>query len=91
MFWGILPENSFYLGNSLFIMLLCAYIFANKKESFITFVLLGYSINNFLDEILFSNDKLHISELITAIAIPIIWIVKKKLNDRKTKPGTGNL
>lgn len=78
MFWYYLPKGSFYVGNALFIFLLCVYIFVKQREKFINFVLLGFSVNNLLDELFFDNTKLGYNELAILIIIPLIWVLKKK-------------
>jgi len=83
LFWNFLPIGSFYIGNALFISMLCMYIFALDKQSFIKFVLFSLSLNNLLDELLFDNTKLGYNELIILVIVPLIWLVKNKRNARK--------
>lgn len=83
LFWSKLPKGTFYLGNSLFVMFLCLYLYLNDKKSFIKFFLLSISVNNFLDEILFDPTVLDFNELLLLVVIPIFWIFKIKRNARQ--------
>lgn len=82
LFWNYLPKDSFYIGNALFISLICMYIFIKEPKSFITFVLFCLSINNLFDELFFDNTKLQLNEIAVGIAI-ILFGAKKYKNDRK--------
>jgi len=78
LFWENMPKGSFYVGNALFIMLLCAYIFY-KDRSKIAFVLLVASVSNLFDELFFDPTKLQLNEL-------LIWAFALfYLNGRVTK------
>lgn len=81
LFWSYLPKGSFYVGNSLFIMLICFYIFVTDRKSAIKFILFSLSINNLLDELFFDNTILQINEIITGICI-LIFALIRKINDR---------
>lgn len=83
MFWNFLPKGSFYLGNGLFIFMLCMYLFAQDKQSFIKFVLFSLSINNLFDELFFNPTELGFNELLVAILTPFIWLIKYYRNARK--------
>ena len=78
LFWEYLPKGGFYVGNALFIFLLCIYLFLNDKKSIIKFILLALSLNNLLDEMFFDNTKLELNEILTALTIFIFAIIKKK-------------
>ena len=78
LFWSYLPKGSFYIGNAIFILLLCVYLFLNEKGSIIKFILLALSLNNLLDEIFFDNTKIELNEILTALTIFIFAIIKKK-------------
>ena len=78
LFWSYLPKGSFYIGNAIFILLLCVYLFLTDKESIIKFTLMSLSINNLLDEMFFNNTKLELNEILTALTIFIFAIIKKK-------------
>ena len=78
LFWETMPKGSFYIGNSLFILLLCTYIFLIDKKSFVKFVLLSLSLNNLFDELFFSPRLLEVNELITGLGIIIFAIIKSK-------------
>jgi len=72
LFWELMPKNSFYIGNALFIVILSGYIY-NLKKNILTFFLLSISINNLLDELIFDPTKLGWSELVLIIVIPLIY------------------
>jgi hypothetical protein len=76
LFWSYLPKGSFYIGNSLFILLLCVYLFFSDKNSIVKFVLLSLSLNNFLDEIFFDNTSFGLSEILVGIAILVFAKIK---------------
>ena len=76
-FWSFLSKGSFYIGNSLFIMLLCMYLFIQEKSSMIKFVLLSLAINNLLDELLFDNTQLGLNEILVGLSILIFAIIKR--------------
>ena len=82
MFWGFLPQGSFYIGNALFISLLCTYLYFRNMSSNIKFILFSLSLNNLFDELFFDNTKLGINELLTAVGILIILVIRIR-NDRK--------
>lgn len=83
LFWNELPKGSFYIGNALFIFLLCAYIYKSITQSFITFVLLCLSLNNLIDELFFDNTIFQLNEFIFIIILPLIWLFKKPKNARE--------
>jgi len=78
LFWQDLPKGSFYIGNSLFISFLCLFIFLNFKKCFLTFVLLGFSLNNLLEELFFNPTKFEINEILVLIIVPLIWFLNNK-------------
>lgn len=87
LFWSSLPKGSFYIGNSLFILLLCTYLFLNDKNSIVKFVLFCLSLNNFLDEMFFDNTKFGINEILVGFTILIFTIIKNR-HDRKRPNNT---
>ena len=78
LFWEYLPKGSFYMGNALFILLLCIYLFLNDKGSVIKFTLLSLSLNNFLDETFFDNTEFEINEILTLLTIITFALIRKK-------------
>mgnify|MGYP003630672548 CR=1 FL=1 len=82
LFWSYLPKGSFYIGNAIFILLLCVYLFLNDRGSVIKFTLISLSINNLLDEMFFDNTKLELNEILTVLTIFIFALIKNK-NVRK--------
>lgn len=87
LFWSELPKGSFYIGNGLFILLLCLYLFLKDKNSAIKFVLLSLSLNNFLDELFFDNTEFGINEILVGFTVLIFAIIKYR-HDRKRPNNT---
>lgn len=83
LFWSELPKGSFYIGNGLFILLLCLYLFLKDKKSTIKFVLLSLSLNNFLDEIFFDNTKFGINEILVGFTVLIFAIIKYRYDTKR--------
>lgn len=73
--WVYMPKGSFYVGNALFIFLLCIVIY-RKEKHFITFFLLCASFNNLADELFFRPTELGYNELALLIVLPAIWTYK---------------
>jgi len=84
LFWSYLPKGSFYIGNGLFILLLCLYIFLNDKKSSIKFVLFSLALNNFFDEMFFDNTSFGVNEILIGIAI-VLFAIIKFINDTKRR------
>jgi len=82
-FWEFAPKGFFYIGNAIFIFLLCMYIFLLKRDNFIFYLLFCYSINNLFDELFFNPTILGNNEMVFAFAVPLLWIIKKQYNARK--------
>jgi hypothetical protein len=78
LFWKYLPKGSFYIGNSIFIFLLCVYLFLNEKGSIIKFILLALALNNLLDEVFFNSTKIELNEILTGVSIFIFALIRKK-------------
>jgi hypothetical protein len=79
LFWSVLPKGGFYIGNALFVFIICSIIYKQNKELFIAFFLLCISLNNLIDESFFDNTKLGINELFLVIILPVIWQLKKRI------------
>lgn len=82
-FWSLIGNGAFYIGNSLFILLLCTFLFKKYGKSVICFLLLAVSLNNFLDELFFNPTEIQFNEMFLLIATPIIWYLKQKKYARK--------
>jgi hypothetical protein len=78
LFWGFLPKGSFYIGNALFIFMLCSFIFYKFKNYKVALILFAVSLNNLLDELFFDPKKIGLSELLIWFFV-LIYIY----NDRK--------
>lgn len=83
LFWNVLPKGSFYIGNGLFIFLLCGYIFYYDRKSFIKFVLFSLSINNLCDELFFNPTELGKNESFLCAFIIVIGYFKYKKKCQK--------
>lgn len=90
MLWPLLPKGSFYIGNGLFILLICFSLFWLDKNNNVKFILFSLSINNFLDEVLFDNTKLQLNELIFAGLLLLILIYRTHNGRRKKCSRTVN-
>lgn len=86
LFWKQIKDltdySIFYIGNALFIFLICTYLYIKDSKSIIIFILASLSLNNVLDEIFFDNTELQLNEILTTIAI-ITFAFYKFRNDRK--------
>lgn len=83
LFWSKFPKGFFYIGNAIFIFMLCLVIYLKNKEKFICFFLLCISISNLVDELFFDPTKLGLNELFLAVTLPVIWYIKSRRNARK--------
>jgi len=83
--WSYFGDKFFFVGNALFIFLLCMIIYSQNQKLFISFFLFWGSLGNLLDELIFDPTKLGLNELALFIALPLIWLYKTK-NDREIKP-----
>lgn len=83
LFWEYLPKGSFYIGNALFIFLLCLYIFLTDKNSSIKYILCCLSLNNLTEEVISNNTTLEYNEilfLLFLITIPLVQRNGRKVN-----------
>lgn len=74
--WGYLPKGSFYIGNAIFIALICAYIYLQEKQSFVKFVLFELSLANFIKELFLDASVLTLGEALLIVIVPLIWFIK---------------
>lgn len=79
--WRDLPQGSYYVLNSLFVFILCLYIWLNDKNSFIKFALAVLSLNELFDEMLFDNSVVSTNEIVLALALPLFWAFKKRKHE----------
>lgn len=77
--------NLYYTAIGLSIFLFHLFIFLNFRKYFVTFLLLGLSLNKFLDEIFFDPTKLQLNELFFTIAITIFGLFRQRLISRSRK------
>ena len=80
-FWEVMFKNAFYIGNALFILMLCTYLYQQDKKSFIKFCLFNLSLTNFLQEIFNKNITLGYAELLLIIFVPLIWYIRNVLKN----------
>lgn len=99
LFWKFLHDNlnpilsenygftvSFYHAPiSIVFFLLYLFIFVNFKRYFISFLLLGLSINNMLDELFFDPTKLQLNELVFTFGIISFGLFRQSLIRREHK------
>lgn len=91
--WGYFPKGYFYIGNAIFILLICTYIYLQEKQSFVKFVLFELSMANFIKEMFLDTSLLTLGEALLIVIIPFIWYLKygntskllarNKRNDRR--------
>ena len=84
-FWMYLPENSFYIGSSIYITILATIIYMQNKELFISFFLLCIAVNNLIDEMFFDPKLNGANEIIAAILIPILYYARKNYKHRNLR------
>lgn len=81
-FWQQIKEitdvSVFYIGNALFISLICFYIYLQDRKSFIKFLLFELSVANLFKEIFLDPGILTLSEALLIVIIPFIWYIKLK-------------
>lgn len=82
-FWSYLGNGAFYIGNSLFIFLLCAFLFNKNRSSLVCYLLLCVSLNNLFDELFFNPTEIQYNEIILLILMPFVWYLKTKKYARK--------
>lgn len=63
------PVNLYFLGTAITLFILCLFIFINFRQYFISFLLLGLSINNLSDELFFDPTKLQLNELFFTVCL----------------------
>jgi len=86
LFWETIKINTgisvFYIGNALFIFMLCFYLYFSDRSNNIKFILVSLSLNNLLDELFFDNTIFQLNELMFLIGVILILLIRIK-NDRK--------
>ena len=78
-FWEAMFTNAFYIGNALFISMLCTFLYYNDKKSFIKFCLFNLSLSNLLQELFNKNITLGYPELLLIIFVPLMWYIRNVL------------
>jgi len=78
LFWEHFPKEFFYIGNALFIFLICTYLFCLDKSIFVKFILFSLSLSNLLDELYFNPEILGLNELALLLTLPFVWFFKYK-------------
>jgi len=88
LFWNDIKEEFqipvFYIGNALFIFILCVLNYKLSDKNVISFLLICLSFSNLLDEIFFDNTKISLNEIILMLILPIVWFITRKHNAGKT-------
>lgn len=82
LFWDIIKEKTgisiFWIGNALSVFLMAIVIFINNIKFFGSFFLLCITFNNLIDELFCDPTKFGLNEIIFALILPIIWLIKYK-------------
>ena len=83
LFWSqinkLVGVNCFDKLQATFIMLLCLFVFLNFRKIWISFFLFSLSLNNLFDEMFFNPLVFGLNEILFAIFITIIIVVKYAL------------
>lgn len=81
-FWTQIKELTgigiFYIGNSLFISMICFYLFYQDRKSFIKFFIFELSIANLIKELFLDPTILTLEESLLIVIIPFIWYLRKE-------------
>ena len=80
-FWRKLPQGSYFILDSFFVLLLCLFIYSKDKDSFIKFALVSLAAWDLFDELRDANTTTGFYELLTALTLPAFWIIIKKKNE----------
>lgn len=76
-FWQQIKQltdfSIFYIGNALFISLICFYMYYNDKKSFIKFFIFELSVANLIKELFLDPSILTLGEALLIVVIPFIW------------------
>lgn len=79
-FWQQIKDYTgysvFYIGNALFILLICFYLYYSDKKSFIKFFIFELSIANLIKELFLDPTVLTLEEALLIIFIPFIWYLR---------------
>lgn len=95
--WSFLPKGSFYIGNAIFLLLICFYIYIQEKKSFVKFVLFELSLANFINELFFDTAVLTLGEALLIVIVPLIWFIKHGntiellAGNKRSNSGSGNV
>jgi hypothetical protein len=81
LFWELIGDWIFFLGNATTILILCTYLYYNDKKSFVKFCFFQLSLSNLLQEICNTNTKLNFSEVLLILIVPAIWYVRNVLRN----------
>ena len=79
LYWELIGDWFFFLGNAITILILCAYLFCNDKKSFIKFCFFQLSLSNLIQEICNVNTKLEFSEVLLILIVPFAWYIRNVL------------
>lgn len=87
LFWEVIKDKTgigiFYIGNALSIFIMSLIIYINNVKNFGSFYLLCITLQNLLDELFFNPLVINNTEIIFALILPIIWLIKNNRNARK--------
>ncbi len=77
-FWSYFPKGTYYLMIAIILMLFSILAYKYNRNSFASFLLVSFSLNNLLDELFFNPLVIQLNEIIILILIPIIWYFKSR-------------
>ena len=81
LLWELFPKGYFYIGNALFIFLLCTYLYKKDKRSFVKFCIFNLSLSNLIQELLNKNQVLTYGEILLIIFVPLAWYIRNILKN----------
>ena len=80
-FWQQIKEitdfSIFYIGNALFISMICFYLYNTDKNSFIKFLIFELSVANLIKELFLDPGILTLTEALLIVIVPFIWYLRK--------------
>lgn len=81
-FWSVIRESFnipiFYVGNSLFVFLICLFLLKENKGSLIRILLFTLSLSNLIDELFFDPTQIQLNEVVVLLILPILWLLRKR-------------
>lgn len=82
--WPYLPKGYFYKGVAFTFLIITVGFFLDNRRNFYNFLFLCLALNNLFDEFIGNPLEFGLNEVFFGLICPILWIIKKKRNARKT-------